>query len=146
VFAFRLYALQEIISVEHVPDPLKGDRFLLELRLTEKQTERSILLSEHVYRPLPTDSKLCYPGGFQWSKSSTVNIIVPVKNSGRWALYFIKNIAGKSVKPLSYDLPHRRCSSLFSVRSLLLAIQINLNLAIAIHPPYCFIIKYLMSN
>ena len=98
--------------MEHVPDSLKGDRFLLELRLIEKQTERSILLSEHVYKSLAEDSKLCYPGGFQWNKSSTVNIIVPVKNSGRWALNFIKNIAGKSVKPLSNDLLHRRCSSL----------------------------------
>ena len=94
MIVFRLYALQEIISVEHVPDPLKGDRFLLELRLSNKQTSGSVLLSEHVYRSLAEDSKLCYPEGFQWNKSATVNIIVPVKNSGRWALYFIKNIAG----------------------------------------------------
>ena len=94
MFAFRLYALQEIFSVEHVPDPLKGDRFLLELRLINKQTRGSVLLSEHVYRSLAEDSELCYPEGFQWNKTATVNIIVPVKNSGRWALYFIKNIAG----------------------------------------------------
>ena len=82
--------------MEHVPDPLKGDRFLLELRLSDKQTGGSALLSEYVYRtrPLAEDSELCYPGGFQWNKSATVNIIVPVKHSGRWALYFIKNIAG----------------------------------------------------
>lgn len=80
--------------MEHVPDPLKGDRFLLELRLINKQTRGSALLSEHVYRSLAEDSALCYPEGFQWNKTATVNIIVPVKNSGRWALYFIKNIAG----------------------------------------------------
>lgn len=101
MFAFRLYALQEIISVEHVPDPLKGDRFLLELRISNKQTGRSVLLSEHVYRSLAKDSELCYPEGFQWNKTATVNIIVPVKNSGRWALYFIKNIAG-NVSATSY--------------------------------------------
>lgn len=101
MFAFRLYALQEIISVEHVPDPLKGDRFLLELRISNKQTGGSVLLSEHVYRSLAKDSELCYPEGFQWNKTATVNIIVPVKNSGRWALYFIKNIAG-NVSATSY--------------------------------------------
>ena len=101
MFVFRLYTLQEIISVEHVPDPLKGDRFLLELRLSDKQAGGSVLLSEHVYRSQAEDSELCYPEGFQWNKTATVNIIVPVKNSGRWALYFIKNIAG-NVSVTSY--------------------------------------------
>ena len=81
--------------MQHVPDPLKGDRFLLELRLSDKQTGGSLLLSEHVYKSLAEESQLCYPEGFRWNKSATVNIIVPVENSGRWALYFIKNIAGK---------------------------------------------------
>ena len=119
-FAFRMYALQEIISVEHVPDPLTGDRFLLELRLIDKQTWGSVLLSEHVYTSLADDSKLCYPEGFQWNKSATVNIIVPVKNSGRWALYLIKNIAG-NVLVASFNLcndvlnsRHGVCAHFFS--------------------------------
>ena len=82
--------------MEHVPDPQKGDRFLLELLLTDNRTGRSVFLSEHVYRSLG-DSKLCYPEGFRWEKHVTVNIIVPVRNAGRWALYFIKNIAGTFV-------------------------------------------------
>ena len=52
-----------------------------------------MLLSEHVFRSLE-DKKLCYPEGFRWMKHATVNIIVPVRNAGRWALYFIRNIAG----------------------------------------------------
>lgn len=92
-----MYDLQEIVLVEHVPDPKKGDRFLLELQLADKRTGGSVFLSEHVYRPLEEDSQLCYPEGFRWKKNATVNVIVPVKNSGRWALYFIKNIAGNTL-------------------------------------------------
>ncbi|XP_073231910.1 beta-1,4-N-acetylgalactosaminyltransferase 3-like [Porites lutea] len=89
----RRFKLQEIVSVEHVPDPRKGDRFLLELLLTDSRTGgRNILLSEHVFRS-SKDKKLYYPEGFYWKKQVTVNIVVPVKNGGRWALYFIKNIA-----------------------------------------------------
>lgn len=83
--------------MEHVPDPQKGDRFLLELLLANKQTGGNVFLSEHVYRSLEEDSQLCYPEEFRWKKNATVNIIVPVKNSGRWALYFIKNIAGNTM-------------------------------------------------
>ena len=86
--------------MEHVPDPKKGDRFLLELMLTDNRTGGSVLLSEYVYKPLDSDNKLYFPEGFRWNKHATVNIIVPVKNAGRWALYFIRNIAGiyKSIK------------------------------------------------
>lgn len=83
--------------MEHVPDLQKGDRFLLELLLANKQTGGNVFLSEYVYRSLEEDSQLCYPEGFRWKKNATVNIIVPVKNSGRWALYFIKNIAGNTM-------------------------------------------------
>ena len=80
--------------MEHVPDPRKGDRFLLELLLTDSRTAgQNMLLSEHVFRS-SMDKKLYYPEGFYWKKQVTVNILVPVKNGGRWALYFIKNIAG----------------------------------------------------
>lgn len=91
--SYRHYAFQEIVSVEHVLDPQKGDRFLLELRLTDRQNRGSVLFSEYVYKPLEGDS-LCYPAGFRWKKNAIVNVIVPVRKSGRWALYFIKNIAG----------------------------------------------------
>lgn len=76
-----------------MPDPQKGDRFLLELMLADNKTEKSLVFSEYVYRPFEKN-KLCYPEGFQWKKDATVNIIVPVRNAGRWALYFIRNIAG----------------------------------------------------
>ena len=79
-----------------MPDSKKGDRFLLELQLADKRAGMSVFLSEHVYRALEEDSQLCNPEGFRWKKNATVNIIVPVKNSGRWALYFIKNIAGNT--------------------------------------------------
>ena len=80
--------------MEHVPDPRKGDRFLLELLLTDSRTAgQNMLLSEHLFRS-SMDKKLYYPEGFYWKKEVTVNILVPVKNGGRWALYFIKNIAG----------------------------------------------------
>ena len=79
--------------MKHVPDPNKGDRFLLELILGDNRTGGSALLSEYAYKPLE-DNKLCYPEGFRWNKHVTVNIIVPVRNAGRWALYFIRNIAG----------------------------------------------------
>lgn len=95
IFFPRRYALQEIVSVEHVLDPRKGDRFLLELRLADKQTGGSVLLSEYLYKPLEEDS-LCYPAGFRWKQNATVNIIVPVRKSARWAFYFIKNIAGNA--------------------------------------------------
>ena len=87
------YKLRKIISVQQLADPKKGDRFLVELMLTSNRTGGDLVLAEYVYKFLGED-RLCFPEGFHWSKQVTVNVIVPVKNSGRWAFYFITNIAG----------------------------------------------------
>ena len=90
---YSSYKLRKIISVQQVADPKKGDRFLVELMLTSNRTGRDLILAEYVYKFLEED-RLCFPEGFHWSKRVTVNVVVPVKNSGRWAFYFIRNIAG----------------------------------------------------
>lgn len=87
------YKLRKIISVQQVADPKRGDRFLVELMLTSNRTGEDLVLAEYVYKFLEED-RLCFPEGFHWSKRVTVNVVVPVKNSGRWAFYFIRNIAG----------------------------------------------------
>lgn len=87
------YKLRKIISVQQVADPKKGDRFFVELMLTSNRTGGALVLAEYVYK-FPEENRLCFPEGFYWSKQVTVNVIVPVKNSGRWAFYFIRNIAG----------------------------------------------------
>lgn len=88
----HVYKLRKIISIQHVPDPNRGDRFLLELMLTDGRTGGDVVFSEYLYKLLENNT-LCYPEGFGWNKQVTVNVIVPVKNAGRWALYFIRNIA-----------------------------------------------------
>ena len=61
--------------------------------LTDGRTGGDVVFSEYLYKLLENNT-LCYPEGFRWNKQVTVNVIVPVKNAGRWALYFIRNIAG----------------------------------------------------
>ena len=68
--------------MERVRDPLKGDRFLVELEVIESETNEISLLSKFVYQ---TNTKvLCEPIGFEINHEAHVNVIITVKNQGRW--------------------------------------------------------------
>ena len=73
---------------------MKGRRYLIDLDLIDKRTNTGVRASDYVYVHESDSNSICFPDGFQWHKRAVVHIIVPVKNGGRWALYFIRNIAG----------------------------------------------------
>lgn len=81
------------MSLERVIDKIKGTRYHIQMEVEDMYSRRPYEFSEFLYQPRDA-GYLCFPRGFRWSKYATVNVIVPLKNSGRWALYFIKNIAG----------------------------------------------------
>jgi len=86
------YSLKKIVNVEENHDVIKGDRYLIELDLKVKgQGERSVRLSKYVYQKVGA-TNLCEPVGFQWNPHTTVHVIVPVKNQGRWVQHFIDNM------------------------------------------------------
>eukprot|EP00795_Rhopilema_esculentum_P013058 gene13058-3834_t len=86
------YVLKKIINVEENHDVINGDRYLIELDLKVKgQEEKSVRLSRYVYQQLG-NTNLCQPEGFQWNRHTTVHVIVPVKNQGRWVQHFIDNM------------------------------------------------------
>ncbi|KAK3746361.1 hypothetical protein QZH41_006292 [Actinostola sp. cb2023] len=82
----------ELMSMERVVDKFKGNRYHIQMEIEDIYSGRHYEFSEFLYQPRGLGS-LCFPRGFRWSKYADVNVIVPVKNSGRWALYLIKNLA-----------------------------------------------------
>ena len=79
----------------HKPDPANGDRFLLNLELGLKDTNKSFRLSEHVYQQKGNDT-LCLPEGINWNNSAKVYFILPVKDQGNWVHYFINQLTDAS--------------------------------------------------
>ncbi|XP_048580692.1 N-acetyl-beta-glucosaminyl-glycoprotein 4-beta-N-acetylgalactosaminyltransferase 1 isoform X2 [Nematostella vectensis] len=95
------YEFLRILNVERKVDSEKGYRYLLELELKHKITNRLVRLSEFVYKfndkyisknPNTTTS-LCYPEGFQWSQEPKIYIILPVQNYGFWIMYLIDSLS-----------------------------------------------------
>ena len=58
-------------------------------------------VSEYVYRREDNATgegpPLCLVEGFQWDRKAHVNIIVTVKNIGRWILHLIRNMEDVSL-------------------------------------------------
>jgi hypothetical protein len=82
-----------MLSMERVIDNVKGSRYHIQMKVEDIYSGRHFEFSEFLYQPRG-EGFLFFPCGFRWSKYALVNVIVPLKDSGRWALYFIKNIAG----------------------------------------------------
>eukprot|EP00112_Aurelia_sp_Birch-Aquarium-sp1_P010151 Seg2181.2 transcript_id=Seg2181.2/GoldUCD/mRNA.D3Y31 product="N-acetyl-beta-glucosaminyl-glycoprotein 4-beta-N-acetylgalactosaminyltransferase 1" protein_id=Seg2181.2/GoldUCD/D3Y31 len=86
------YTLKKIVNVEENHDVIKGNRYLIELDLKIKgRGEKSFRLSKYIYQKLGSVN-LCEPEGFQWNPHTTVHVIVPVKDQGRWVQHFIDNM------------------------------------------------------
>ena len=87
--------MKKIHKVILKPDPVNGDRFLLNLELGLKDTNQSFRLSEHVYQQKGNDT-LCLPEGINWNSSAKVYFILPVKDQGNWVHHFINQLTDAS--------------------------------------------------
>ncbi|XP_051632884.1 N-acetyl-beta-glucosaminyl-glycoprotein 4-beta-N-acetylgalactosaminyltransferase 1 isoform X2 [Manacus candei] len=119
-----IYTLLRIINVEKRRDTARGNRYLLELELSERG-QRTVRLSEYVYvllhqgkqddsaevnpdglalgatEPQPSawsilygKPVLCRPLRLSWRQDVMVHFVVPVKNQARWVQQFISDMAG----------------------------------------------------
>ncbi|NWR35021.1 B4GN4 acetylgalactosaminyltransferase, partial [Tachuris rubrigastra] len=119
-----IYTLLRIINVEKRRDTARGNRYLLELELSERG-QRTVRLSEYVYvllhqgkqddsaeanpdglalgatEPQPSAWSilygkpiLCQPLQLSWRQDVMVHFVVPVKNQARWVQQFISDMAG----------------------------------------------------
>ncbi|KFO97739.1 N-acetyl-beta-glucosaminyl-glycoprotein 4-beta-N-acetylgalactosaminyltransferase 1, partial [Calypte anna] len=118
-----IYTLLRIINVEKRRDTARGNRYLLELELSERG-QRTVRLSEYVYvllhqgkqdssaeanpegpalgatEPQPSTWSLlygkpvlCRPLRLSWRQDVMVHFVVPVKNQARWVQQFISDMA-----------------------------------------------------
>ncbi|NXD73487.1 B4GN4 acetylgalactosaminyltransferase, partial [Eolophus roseicapillus] len=118
-----IYTLLRIINVEKRRDTARGNRYLLELELSERG-QRTVRLSEYVYVLLHQDKQdnsaeanpeglvlgntepppstwsilygkpvLCRPLRLSWKQDVMVHFVVPVKNQARWVQQFISDMA-----------------------------------------------------
>ncbi|NXS61492.1 B4GN4 acetylgalactosaminyltransferase, partial [Brachypteracias leptosomus] len=118
-----IYTLLRIINVEKRRDTARGNRYLLELELSERG-QRRVRLSEYVYvllhqgkqddsaeanpegpalgatEPQPSTWSilygkpvLCRPLRLSWRQEVMVHFVVPVKNQARWVQQFISDMA-----------------------------------------------------
>ena len=78
------------------PDPIYGDRFLVDLEVGLRDTNQSFRLSEHVYQKKGS-AKLCLPQEIRWNNKATVYFIIPVKNQGKWVYHFINELTFASL-------------------------------------------------
>nr|XP_014343922.1 PREDICTED: N-acetyl-beta-glucosaminyl-glycoprotein 4-beta-N-acetylgalactosaminyltransferase 1 isoform X1 [Latimeria chalumnae] len=111
-----IYTLLRIINVEKRRDSARGNRFLIELELSDRG-RKTVRLSEYVYLLLPRSKHdqglevtgspekqttpwntpyakplLCQPIGMKWKHDVMVHFIVPVKNQARWVQQFITDM------------------------------------------------------
>ena len=89
----RRFALRSVLAVERSNDPLRGDRFLVDLLLDEVETDRTVRMSEYVYQRKGSEG-LCRPLGLSWKSTTPIYVIVNIKNQDRWAQHIIDNIRG----------------------------------------------------
>ncbi|KAI4899814.1 hypothetical protein NFI96_013766, partial [Prochilodus magdalenae] len=91
--------LKRILNVEKRMDGDVNGRYLLELELEDRQGQ-NMLLSRYFYvtknkednPESPQPPALCSSQGFSWNPAATVNVILPVKNQGRWVIQFVKQM------------------------------------------------------
>ena len=92
----RDFFLKTIYKVTQKPDPVYGDRYVVDVEVGLNHTNKSFRLSEHVYQKKGSD-KLCFPEGIKWNSKAMVYIIVPVKDQGRWVYHFINDLTVASL-------------------------------------------------
>ena len=88
--------MKRIKEVIQKPDPIYGDRFLVDLEVGLRDTNQSFRLLEHVYQKKES-AELCLPQGITWNNNATVYFIIPVKNQGKWIYHFINELSFASL-------------------------------------------------
>lgn len=87
----KKYYLKRIHKVVQKPDPVYGDRYLVDLEMGMRQRQGSYRLAEHVYQEKGTNN-LCSPKGIRWNRTATIHFVLPVKNQGVWVYHFINEL------------------------------------------------------
>ncbi|KAJ8245623.1 hypothetical protein GJAV_G00272730 [Gymnothorax javanicus] len=90
------FSLSRVVNVEKRVDPSRGNRYLLELELQERDVGL-VRLSHYIYSPkqdqgAESELKLCAPLKFSWDPNATVHFVIPVKNQARWVQQFITDM------------------------------------------------------
>ena len=67
-----------------------GDRFFLELLLSDNTNNKQVILSEYVYQY--KNKTLCYPEGMQWNKTAPVYLLISARKQAAWVWHFVKNV------------------------------------------------------
>ncbi|KAL6459866.1 hypothetical protein MHYP_G00316250 [Metynnis hypsauchen] len=90
--------LKSIVNVEKRVDGDAG-RYLLELELEDVHGQNMLLSRYFHVTPNKEGSpdllepvSFCSPEDFSWNPAARVNIILPVKNQGRWVIQFIRQM------------------------------------------------------
>ncbi|XP_072530289.1 beta-1,4-N-acetylgalactosaminyltransferase 3-like isoform X2 [Salminus brasiliensis] len=93
--------LKRVLNVERRVDSEVGTRYLLELELEDGQAQ-NMLLSRYFFVEKTTSKQgspvsvhmpaLCSPRDFSWNPTVKVNVILTVKNLGKWVIQFIKQM------------------------------------------------------
>jgi beta-1,4-N-acetylgalactosaminyltransferase 4 len=81
----------QVVNVEMKPDETRNShRYLVEMHVRYAGEDNGPVhrLSDYVVEN--GDGSLCRP--FTWNKESRVNIVIPVKNQGRWVKHLIRNM------------------------------------------------------
>ncbi|XP_072530328.1 beta-1,4-N-acetylgalactosaminyltransferase 3-like [Salminus brasiliensis] len=93
--------LKRVLNVERRVDSEVGTRYLLELELEDGQAQ-NMLLSRYFFVEKTTSKQgspvsvhmpaLCSPRDFSWNPTVKVNVILTVKNQGKWIIQFIRQM------------------------------------------------------
>ncbi|KAI4899815.1 hypothetical protein NFI96_013767 [Prochilodus magdalenae] len=90
--------LKRILNVEKRVDGDVNGRYLLELELEDGRGQ-NMLLSRYFYATVNQEDPeshgaptLCSSQDFSWNPAARVNVILPVKNQGRWTIQFIRQM------------------------------------------------------
>ncbi|KAG9280437.1 beta-1,4-N-acetylgalactosaminyltransferase 3-like isoform X2 [Astyanax mexicanus] len=93
--------LKRVLNVERKEDRDVGSRYLLELELEDGQNQ-ILMVSQYFYVEKSSSKEgpvsvewlsLCSPQDFSWDPSVRVDVLLTVKNQGRWVIQFIRQMA-----------------------------------------------------
>ncbi|KAF7694074.1 hypothetical protein HF521_007827 [Silurus meridionalis] len=91
----RDLVLKKVMNVEKKTKAGVGSRYLLEMKMEDKEG-KTVLISKYFYTTSSQINSglpgLCIPTDFTWNPKAMVNVILTVKNQGKWVMYFIREM------------------------------------------------------
>ncbi|KAG9280438.1 beta-1,4-N-acetylgalactosaminyltransferase 3-like [Astyanax mexicanus] len=91
--------LKRVLNVERRVDGEAGTRYLLELELEDEEGDTRLMSQHFFVNPQKEENlesqglmSLCHIKDFSWDPTVRVNVILTVKNQGRWIIQFIRQM------------------------------------------------------